>query len=142
MLQVVFGWQDYHLYRFTSGPQDDPGAAFACTADLAEAFDDERAVPTWDVRVDELLAAVGERLHYQYDYGDNWWLAIEVEDTVDGPIPPARAVLLEGGWRRTARGLRRHPRLPPARGRSRPHPPGSPAVTRRGGGVAGTGGRP
>jgi hypothetical protein len=50
VLQVVFGWEDYHLHRFTTGPERDPGEAFACTADLAEAFDDDPAVPTWDVR--------------------------------------------------------------------------------------------
>jgi hypothetical protein len=69
---------------------------FACTADLAEAFDDDPSMPTWDVRVDELLAEPGERLHYQYDYGDNWWLTLEVEDIDDGHVPPGRATLLEG----------------------------------------------
>jgi hypothetical protein len=96
VLQVVFGWEDYHLHRFTTGPQEDPGAAFACTADLAEAFDDDPSLPTWDVRVDELLAEVGERLYYQYDYGDNWWLVLEVEDVDDGRVTPGRAVLVEG----------------------------------------------
>jgi hypothetical protein len=97
MLQVLLGWEDYHLHRFTTGPELEPGAVFACTADLAEAFDDEDpSMPTWDVRVDELLAEPGERLHYQYDYGDNWWLTLEVEDINDGTVPPARAMLLEG----------------------------------------------
>jgi hypothetical protein len=96
VVQVVFGWEDYHLHRFTTGPQDDPGTAFACTADLAQGWDDDPAMPTWDVRVDELLAEVGERLHYQYDYGDNWWVAIEVEEVADGRVPPGRATLLEG----------------------------------------------
>jgi hypothetical protein len=97
VLQVLFGWEDYHLHRFTTGPESEPGAVFACTADLAEAFDDEDpSMPTWDVRVDELLAAPGERLHYQYDYGDNWWLTLEVEDIDDGHVPPGRAMLLEG----------------------------------------------
>jgi hypothetical protein len=97
VLQVLFGWEDYHLHRFTTGPELVPGAVFACTADLAEAFDDEDpAVPTWDVRIDELLAAPGERLHYQYDYGDNWWLTLEVEDIDDGHVPPGHATLLEG----------------------------------------------
>ncbi len=96
VLQVLFGWEDHHLHRFTTGPEFEPGTAFACTADLAEAFDDDPSIPTWDVRVDELLAAPGERLHYQYDYGDNWWVAIEVEDVVDGQIPPGRATLVEG----------------------------------------------
>lgn len=96
VLQVVFGWEDYHLYRFTTGPQNDPGAAFVCTADLAEGFDDDLAMPTWDVRVDELLAEPGERLHYQYDYGDGWQVSLAVEDIVDGRVPPGRATLVEG----------------------------------------------
>ncbi len=96
VLQAVFGWQDYHLYRFTTGPERDPGAVFACAADLAEGWGDDPAVPMWDVRVDELLAEVGERLYYQYDYGDNWWLAIEVEEVVDGGVPPGRANLVDG----------------------------------------------
>lgn len=96
VLQAVFGWQDYHLYRFTTGPEEDPGAAFACAADLAEGWDDDPAVPMWDVRVDELLAEAGDRLYYQYDYGDNWWLTIEVEDVVHERVQPGRAVLVDG----------------------------------------------
>jgi hypothetical protein len=96
VLQAGFGWEDYHLYRFTTGPELDPGDGFACTADLRESFVDDPTMPTWDVRVDELLAEVGERLYYQYDYGDNWWLVIEVEELVDGRLPPGRAALVEG----------------------------------------------
>ena len=97
VLQVLFGWQDYHLHRFTTGPERDAGVVFACAADRAEGFlDDDPSLPTWDVRVDELLAEPGERLHYQYDYGDNWWLTLEVEDVFEGGVPPGRATLLEG----------------------------------------------
>lgn len=96
VLQIAFGWEDRHLYRFTTGPQDDRGAAFACAADLREAWDDDPAAPTWDVRVDELLAETGERLYYQYDYGDNWWLAIGVEEFIEGRVPPGRAAIVEG----------------------------------------------
>lgn len=96
VLQVVFGWEDYHLHRFTTGSERDAGTAFACTADLAEAFEDDPSLPTWDVRVDELLGAAGEQLHYQYDYGDNWCVSLEVEDTIEGSVPAGRAMLLEG----------------------------------------------
>jgi hypothetical protein len=58
--QVTFGWRDYHLYRFTTGPEMDPGVAFVCAADLAEAWEGEDDLPTWDVQVDELSAVVGE----------------------------------------------------------------------------------
>ena len=95
VLQAAFGWQDYHLYRFATGPEHDPGVAFACAVDLAEAFEGDEDLPTWDVRIDELLTEAGERLYYQYDYGDNWWLTLEVED-VDNRVPPGRAVLVEG----------------------------------------------
>lgn len=95
VLQVVFGWQDGHLHRFTTGPWDDPGTAFVCTADLAEAWGGDESLPTWDVRVDELLAEPGERLYYQYDYGDDWWLAIELEDLLEGR-QPGRVRVVEG----------------------------------------------
>jgi len=66
--------QDPHLYRFTTGPEREPGTAFACTADLAQGLDDDPALPTWDVRLDELLGEPGERLQCRYDYGDSSWL--------------------------------------------------------------------
>ena len=97
VLQVVFDWEDAHLHRFTTGPQLDPGQAFVAGFDLLETWDDEDGgTPEWQVRLDELLAAPGERLHYQYDYGDNWWLTLELEDTDPDGVPAGRAVCIEG----------------------------------------------
>ena len=97
VLQVVFDWEDAHLHRFTTGPQLDPGQAFVAGFDLLEVWDDEEpGTPEWEVRVDELLTAPGERLHYQYDYGDNWWLTLELEDVAPDGVPAGRAVCLEG----------------------------------------------
>lgn len=97
VLQVVFAWEDAHLHRFTTGPQLDPGRAFVAGFDLLEVWDDEDVgTPEWQVRLDELLAAPGERLHYQYDYGDNWWLTLELEDTDPDGVPTGRAECIEG----------------------------------------------
>ena len=106
-VQLEGAFPPYHLYRFTTGPQFEPGAAFACTVDLAEGYDDELAVPTWDVRVDELLAEPGEPLFYQYDYGDNWWLAIEAAEDVAPAVEQACSEALERWARPVLAGERR-----------------------------------
>jgi hypothetical protein len=96
VLQAVFGWEDRHLHRFATGPDDDPGSVFAGTAELATALDDDAdRAPTWDVRLDELLARPGDRLHYRYDYGDDWHVVLELED-VTAAVPSGRVELVEG----------------------------------------------
>lgn len=99
VLQAAYGWEDRHLHRFTTGTWDDPGASFVCTAELAHGvgWTDEPDPPTWDVRVDELLAHPGERLFYHYDDGDSWVVALEVEEVVDDGVPPGRAAVTDGG---------------------------------------------
>lgn len=96
VLQAVFGWEDRHLHRFATGPDDDPGGVFAGSAELATALDDTDAAPTWDVTLDELLAEPGDRLHYRYDYGDDWHVVLEVEDVTNDEIPIGRVELVEG----------------------------------------------
>jgi len=96
VLQAVFGWEDRHLHRFTTGPDQDPRGVFVGTAELATALDDVDPAPTWDVRLDELLAEPGDRLHYRYDYGDDWHVVLEVEDATGDAVPVGRVDLLEG----------------------------------------------
>lgn len=96
VLQVVYGWEDRHLYRISTGPEHDPGTTFVGPKQLGEVDEEDATLPSVDVRVDELLAEVGERRWYQYDLGDNWWLVLEVEALEEGGPPPGRARLLEG----------------------------------------------
>jgi hypothetical protein len=96
VLQVAYGWEDRHLYRFTTGPQMQPGDAFVSSDDLRGSEPDDEGTPAWQVRLDELLAVPGDRLHYQYDYGDNWWLTIELEDVDPDHAPRSRADCLDG----------------------------------------------
>ena len=90
VLQAAFGWDDYHLHRFSSD-HDDPReqAAYLCPLDVAEG---EPGLPAELVRLDEVLAAEGERLHYAYDYGDNWQvtLTLEASEARGDETPPAR----------------------------------------------------
>jgi len=69
---AAFGWQDYHMHVFTSGP-DEFG-----TRDPELGFIDERRVT-----LGQLIGGVGDRLRHSYDFGDGWEHEIVVEELLD-----------------------------------------------------------
>jgi hypothetical protein len=72
VIQAAFGWEDSHLHHFEAGTKRYANPAF----DLDGARD-ETGVPLSDV-----AAAVGSRLRYTYDFGDDWEHDILVEDVL------------------------------------------------------------
>jgi hypothetical protein len=77
VVQVVFGWTDSHLHRFASAPEHSDQIDYYLSAfDLAEG---DVGTPEEQVRLDQAMTEVGDRLHYQYDYGDNWWHTLKLE---------------------------------------------------------------
>lgn len=91
LLQVLFGWEDCHLHRFTQGesPYDQRSELFLCPFDVEEGEED--GVPASDVRLDEVLSDVGDSLLYAYDYGDGWEVRLVVEQ-VGGPVEQVRCI--------------------------------------------------
>jgi hypothetical protein len=81
--QVLFAWDDSHLHRFSLGGSawDDDAEQFLCPH---EVDGDVEGTPTTEVRLDEVLAEVGDRLRYVYDYGDEWTLVLRVEHVSAG----------------------------------------------------------
>jgi hypothetical protein len=69
VIQLVFGWLDYHLYGFRVGER-----RFEAPDEEAEGED------STVVRLRELALGKGARFTYTYDYGDNWVHEIEVEN--------------------------------------------------------------
>lgn len=98
VIQVAFGWEDRHLHRFSlgGGAFDRTSQLFLCPYDVEEGEDN--GLPDRSVRLDETLKVPGDRLHYVYDYGDNWGLVLELEEvrTVTPTTPVARVV--DGRW--------------------------------------------
>ena len=76
IIQAVMGWQDYHLHEFTVSGQayGDP-----------EVDEEDRLVDDRTVRLRNLALAIGNRIEYAYDFGDNWQHVLELEDK----IPPS-----------------------------------------------------
>ena len=72
-IQVVMGWQNYHLYQFTIGDQK---------------FEDYRLMDgethhvtnVHDATVGEVFTEVGSTARYEYDFGDGWVHHLELVD--------------------------------------------------------------
>ena len=88
IFQIVMGWEHAHLHQFHAGGKRG-GAAYwpAGMASLGEPDEpaDEAGVP-----LTALVAEPGDRLLYEYDFGDGWEHAVTLEKVLpaDGkPLP-------------------------------------------------------
>lgn len=102
VLQIVFGWHDTHLHEFA---EHDPAiygipriGALGRKARVWRAPHSDNDIHTLD-EADDALGAVldslgGSPLHYQYDFGDDWWHRIDlIEDIEDDPRAPRARVI-------------------------------------------------
>ncbi|WP_135358048.1 plasmid pRiA4b ORF-3 family protein, partial [Mycolicibacterium sp. NCC-Tsukiji] len=89
VLQVAMGWQDGHLHKFGVGADRRTRAYFVTRFDLSEGDD---GLVEDGVRLDQVVSGKGDRLFYDYDFGDGWEHVLVVEDVLDDP-PSAPACL-------------------------------------------------
>ena len=84
VLQLLMGWEDYHLWSFELGDRrfefPDPGGM-----SFAESAPEHPARTT----LGTLLTRKGQKLDYNYDFGDDWWVEISVVGT-GSPAPKVR----------------------------------------------------
>jgi hypothetical protein len=95
IIQVAFGWTDSHLHRFGRGPEHfGPDTEYyLCPFDVEEG---ETGIPEDDVRLDEVLVEVGDKLFYAYDFGDNWQHTIRLEAVVPRDDSAPQAICTAG----------------------------------------------
>lgn len=77
VIQIIMGWQDYHLHQFTIGKKrytEDP----ECKEDGLECG---------KYRLVDLIKRKGQTFSYHYDFGDSWEHKLKVEDS-NYKIPP------------------------------------------------------
>lgn len=91
ILQATMGWTNSHLHTFHQG-RDTGFARFLTEWDMSEG---DVGVAEALVRLDQVLAAPGDELHYDYDFGDGWEHRIVVEAVLDEP--PKVIVCVDGG---------------------------------------------
>jgi hypothetical protein len=90
VLQAAMGWTDSHLHRFRTGNERN-APEFLTQFDLDEGGE---GMLEDDVRLDQLVAAEGDRLWYDYDFGDGWDHVLRVEKVFDAP--PAKPSCVAG----------------------------------------------
>ena len=88
VIQAAMGWYDSHLHRFRTG-NDHRSPYFVTNFDLDEG-EGENGVLEGDVRLDQLVAAEGDELWYEYDFGDGWDHKLRVEAVLDEPPTTVR----------------------------------------------------
>jgi len=97
IIQLAFGWTDSHLHGFSSGPSfyDSEYERYLCPYEAGEG---QSGVPEGDVRLDEVLAKRGDKLLYNYDFGDDWEHVVALEAVL--PREPGSPVAACTGGRR------------------------------------------
>lgn len=97
VIQIVFGWGDYHLWRFEPHAKGYRHPAFRIEhSDPEDVFGSdwfaERLEPD-ETRLDQIIP-VTPNLVYLYDFGDDWKHLIKLEGILDEDR--SRAVLVKG----------------------------------------------
>lgn len=83
IIQIVFGWSDYHLYEFTDRP--DMLQEGSCRISISCADDaDYHDVKTTDSRKTKIrkILSKSDDLKYIYDFGDYWEFEIHIIDRI------------------------------------------------------------
>lgn len=95
VIQVAFGWTDSHLHRFSSGPTINgyENEDYLCPYMAQE---EPNAIPTQDVRLDEVLVEPGDKLFYTYDFGDDWQHYLRLEACLPRSDGAPRATCVGG----------------------------------------------
>ena len=76
VIQTTMGWWNYHLHQYVT----QKGTFGTLDADFPDGTIDEARV-----RLDRLLKAPGDRISYDYDFGDGWKHEVRLEK-VTGPV--------------------------------------------------------
>jgi hypothetical protein len=89
ILQMVLGWTDSHLHQFVAN-----GLSYGvCSPD-----DEWEVIDEKKVRLNRLLRAPGDRMLYEYDFGDGWEHLIVLEK-VEAALPNGKYPMVLAGRR-------------------------------------------
>lgn len=92
VLQAAFTWCGGHLHQFSTGNRREWNAeTFLTDLDIEEG---DEGTPETQVRLDQVMTDVGDKLYYTYDFGDDWYHVIKLESTAPRSVdaPPARVL--------------------------------------------------
>ena len=93
IIQVLFHWQDYHLYEFVAGER-----VYGVPTDEDEWYD-RKTYKAEAIRLKTLVERGVDRFLYVYDFGDNWRHDVIVEEIRDGAADTEYPAFVDGARR-------------------------------------------
>ncbi|HEY0829470.1 MAG TPA: plasmid pRiA4b ORF-3 family protein [Bacilli bacterium] len=82
VLQIVFGWKDYHLHDFYVLEEDKPIINLVCSEEAFEYQDDIPMIMETKIKLSEYIPRY-TMMKYTYDFGDNWEHTIEAGNILE-----------------------------------------------------------
>lgn len=73
VIQIAMGWDDHHLHQFKKGKER------FTLPEFEEGFHDLPFRDETEVTIADVLKKKGQKLSYEYDYGDNWLHTLTLE---------------------------------------------------------------
>ncbi|MFQ5844551.1 MAG: plasmid pRiA4b ORF-3 family protein [Planctomycetota bacterium] len=86
LLQAALGWSECHLHRFVAGERSYSDPEF----ELEEAQDE------WEHSLADVAPRVGDEIHYEYDFGDDWRHLLRVEEIRRQPRDDSYPACVDG----------------------------------------------
>ena len=91
VLQAAFGWKTTHLFLFSPGGY---GAEPIITVIEEDSIKD--ALPSDKMRLDDIFTTPKQKYSYVYDFGDDWFHRITLEEITEEEITRADCLAGEG----------------------------------------------
>lgn len=82
IIQIVFGWSDHHLWQFIEKEYDSP-FAIRLESEDEDLYDFQEVRLSPETCISSFLQKEGDKLLYEYDYGDDWIHEISVVEVID-----------------------------------------------------------
>jgi hypothetical protein len=78
-IQDSMGWLDYHLHEFRVVPAPGRRSLRIGIPDEDAFVGDRPILPGWKIPISKYLFTPGQRIAYNYDFGDDWQHTIQLE---------------------------------------------------------------
>ncbi len=71
-IQDAMGWWDYHLHEFRPRDRERRKQVLIGMPSEEDFADTREVLPGWEIPVTAYLCEPGDRVEYEYDFGDSW----------------------------------------------------------------------
>ena len=87
-IQDAFGWQDCHLHAFKLNKRNE----YLIGLPSPDGDDFVKTKPGWEIKILMEINKIGQKIGYEYDFGDGWEHEIEFEKYIDQEIKKPKCI--------------------------------------------------